>query len=145
VYKRQVIALAIFVGVGLSVSTAVRSAINAAVDLRDRATAEDIARSAIAQIRAGIADADTLDGPVPLDEHTGATQFEDTPQDSPWTREIDTERSGFTNLTRLTITVRHDTRPAATVTIQTLIPDNARQADTLAKAQQPSGSGGVTP
>lgn len=126
----SVIALAIFVSVGLSVSVAMRTGFGAAIDMRNQAIATDIARSAVAQIRAGIAEPDDLDGPVPLDEYADSTEFVDTLVDSDWLREIETDRSGYAGLTRLTVTVRHHSDPSIQITMESFIQDS----DGLAEA-----------
>ena len=116
-----IIALAIFVTVGLAVSTAMRAALTTAADLRARAEAEDIARSAIAQLRAGIADIDALDGPVPADEHSTSNEFADSPEDTPWTREIEADRSGFAGLDLVTVTVINEDDPTVIATVTALV------------------------
>lgn len=128
-----VVALAVFVSVGLSVSVAMRTGLGTAIDLRNQAIATDIARSAIAQVRAGISDPDSLDGAVPLDEHFDAEEFRDSPEDSLWTREIGVERSGFTGLSLVTVTVRLEGEPQIQVVQQALVPDDVDDGLTVSR------------
>jgi len=117
-----VVALAIFVVAALAVLSAVQRATAAAVLARDQSYAMDLAQSAIAKIEAGIARAETLNGPVPAwDEReaseaaavdTGegfspSAQFNDKPAPvSGWELEIRTRATSYDGLTAVTVVAR---------------------------------------
>ena len=111
------IAVLLFTVLALVVLTALRQSAGSTQRLRDTSRAADLARSAMAQIEAGLARPETLSGPASLSldtepiEETGAFDedaigggFDEDPQDdSLWELEVETERSQFRNLSLVSV------------------------------------------
>lgn len=102
----MIFALAILVGAALAISTSVRGGLATARAMRDQARSADLAASAMAQIEAGIATLRDLDGPVPewREDIPGVPVPDAPPADSEWTLEVQSERSGVSGLTHVTVT-----------------------------------------
>ncbi len=92
-------ALAIFIGAGVAIYSAVTRSVESVERTTRIERAADLARGAIAQISAGIAEPETLNGPVPewRDERDGT--FDESGAVSAWELEIETEPSQFDGLT----------------------------------------------
>ncbi|HYE60483.1 MAG TPA: hypothetical protein VD997_00680 [Phycisphaerales bacterium] len=99
-----VLALALFVAAGLTIMGMMDRAASSVADTRDYEIAVDVARSAMAQIEAGIASPETLNGPVPQwRDAMDATFDDDLPDESGWNLEITTEPSQFDGLTKVSV------------------------------------------
>lgn len=99
-----VLALALFIAVGMAVLAMTSRAAGSLEAVRDAQIAADIACSTMAQLEAGIATAETLHGPVPAwrDERDGA--FDDSLQvETGWRVEIETQPSEFDGLTSVRV------------------------------------------
>jgi hypothetical protein len=105
-----VLAMALFVGGGLAVLSAIGQAGRSLDAARERVKAADLARSAMARIEAGLADPVVINGPVSewVDEEVGAgAAFRDSPTaPSGWELVVQTEPSEHEGLTRVSITAR---------------------------------------
>jgi type II secretory pathway pseudopilin PulG len=106
-----VVALAIFVGVGMAVLTVLRQAVAGLDRARDTLEARDLAHSAAALMAAGIDEGSTLQGEAPTWETVepeNPAAFDDAPPEpSPWRLSITTNRAGIAGLTRVELTARH--------------------------------------
>lgn len=107
-----VISLAILVGAGLAVLSMLSQGVRSAKEASEHLKAIDLAMSALAQIEAGIAEPESLNGPVPewKDEQatTGAAFDESIPEPSGWSLEIETSRAGHADLTIVTVRAVRD-------------------------------------
>lgn len=113
-----VLAVSIFVAFSIAILGLVGDSASALARARDETRAADLARSAIAKLEAGIANARTLAGPVPRWEEDPTTRegddasgpegegggFSDAPPTpSLWELQIETDRSPFEGLTHVTV------------------------------------------
>jgi hypothetical protein len=98
------LALALFVACGLAVMAMMDRAASSVATTRDSEIAVDVARTAMAKLEAGLATAETLNGPVPAwrDERDG-TFDESLPTGAAWNLEIHTEPSQFEGLTKVSV------------------------------------------
>lgn len=104
-----VVALAIFIGAALAVMACVDRAADSLERTRGMQRAADLARTAMAQLEAGLVMPTTLNGPVPaldgLDRsglpYSGGASGEG---ESGWELEISTEPSDFGSLTKVMVT-----------------------------------------
>lgn len=122
-----VVALAVLVGFG-GVILATLSDAREQLDMaRRRVLAQDLAASAVAELAAGIRQAEEMSGPVKANEDregTGAA-FEDAPQEAGgWELAVETAQSGFEGLTLVSVTAREAGRTSGGVsfTLRRLIP-----------------------
>lgn len=114
------LSLAIFVAAALTITTTLTQAVGGVEQARHLTRAADIARSAMAELEAGLKSPLTVAGPVPVwTDEPGASDEESLvphatvgggPQssrgeDTSWEIEIETERSSFTGLTLVTLRV----------------------------------------
>jgi hypothetical protein len=95
------LAIAIFVAAGIATLRVADMATNAASRTALRAKAEDLARSAMAKLEAGVATSETLSGPVKPESDDETL----SPEDEGWEIEIETEPSRFAELTHVTVRV----------------------------------------
>lgn len=99
------LALAVFSASALAVLALANRAAGGLALAQDRVRACDLARSAIAQIEAGLGNAESLHGPVPswrerVAAESGAAWFDESlPAESGWELEVQTEPSQFDGLT----------------------------------------------
>jgi hypothetical protein len=98
------LALTVFVSAGLAILTMVERAVASLSMVRDLRHAADLARSALAQLEAGIAEAETLSGPVPpwMEDEEGFDDAPPTP--TGWELIVATAPSPFDGLTLVTVT-----------------------------------------
>ncbi len=106
-----VIALALFIGAASFTIGALRNTLNGLDRAEREAIALDLARSKLAELEAGLIElADLRDGEAAFDQ-IGSIDYQEANADGPfladtWELEIHTERSEFTGLSLVTITVR---------------------------------------
>lgn len=99
-----VLALALFVAAGLTIMGMMDRAMSSVAETRDAEMAVDVARTAMAQIEAGIATPETLNGPVPEWRAESDASFDDDlPTGTGWNLEITTEQSQFDGLTKVSV------------------------------------------
>lgn len=104
------LSLTLFVGAGGAVLGIVSQGVGSLKAAREKLHAADLARSAMAEIEAGIATVETLNGPVPLwtdpdDEAAGGGGGGDTTSaDSGWELRVETSPTSFPGLTLVRIT-----------------------------------------
>jgi hypothetical protein len=162
------LALAIFVMIGIAILSMVSSTGTAVARSRDAARAADLARSAMAMLEAGISTPRTLNGEVrswseaQLREDEFAFGFGgDSGGGAGWELEIGTEPSEFDGLTRVTVHAfrrvsRNSDQLAASYTLRQLVrlsaaaDDEAGEEDPLMEearrgAQQPGGRSPTVP
>jgi hypothetical protein len=136
------LALAIFVMIGIAILSMVHGAGTTVARSRDAARAADLARSAMAMLEAGMATPRTLSGPVRswaeaqerADEFAFGLGNEVGPGGSPWELEIETSPSEFTGLTRVTVRAlrrvsANSEQLAASYTLRQLVRLNAAAED----------------
>jgi type II secretory pathway pseudopilin PulG len=106
------LALGLFVAAGMVVLSTVAQSVRSLQVAREKETAADLARSAMAKLEAGIETATTLNGPVPVWRDEGDTAHVDAGPvvDSGWELEVETAPSEFEGLTIAVVTARR-TRP----------------------------------
>jgi len=99
------LALTLFVGAGGAILSAVGQSTATLRAGRDRTHAVDLARSAMAEIEAGIKTAEVLAGPVPVWQEEGSDAFgAGSAGESGWELRIETTPSSFDGLTLVTVT-----------------------------------------
>jgi hypothetical protein len=136
------LALAIFIMVGLAILSMVHGAATTVIRSRDAARAADLARSAMSMLEAGLATSRTLDGPVRswaeaqqrADEFAFGLGNDPGPAGSPWELEIRTEPSQFEGLSRVTVRAfrrvgRNSDQFLASYTLRQLVRLNAAAED----------------
>ncbi|MCA9288738.1 MAG: hypothetical protein KDA05_09155 [Phycisphaerales bacterium] len=110
VLMEVILALSIFTMAALVVLSAMNQSFADVETARQRTHALDLARSALAQLEAGLKQPDELIGPVPAwSEADTAPDTElafedDLPEPTGWELEIDTNASAFPGLTLVTVT-----------------------------------------
>ncbi|MBT8485704.1 MAG: hypothetical protein HKO59_10725 [Phycisphaerales bacterium] len=98
------LALGIFVTTGIFALGASRTALGAMTRARDEALAEDIARSKLAELEAGLVSvAELREGAI---DRVGSIDVMDTRLAEQWEIDLQTERTAHRGLTLVTITVR---------------------------------------
>ncbi|MFI4898232.1 MAG: hypothetical protein ACIARR_10440 [Phycisphaerales bacterium JB059] len=131
------VSLAILVTMSMAITSIVRDSGERLIRAADLAVAEDLARSALAQIEAGIASPESLAGPVPAwdpaqamaeTEDTGGPRSSDeielsdsTGEPSGWSLEIESQLSPFTGLTLVSVRAHRDDAPGVGVTLHQLL------------------------
>ncbi|MBC7835686.1 MAG: hypothetical protein H7Y88_11390 [Phycisphaerales bacterium] len=99
--------IALLVTLGIAILDALSHASDSLRQERDDAVAADLARSAMAKLEAGLATAETLDGPAETwEEQQAGGAFEDSPPDpnKAWYLDVQTEPTGFDGLTLVAVT-----------------------------------------
>ena len=114
----MLIALAVFIATALAIMAAVRQGQQSLMRTIDRARAADLARSAAAEIAAGIATADELDGPVETESAADPTAMPAEP--TGWELEIEPGLAGEFGLTLITVTASHIDKPSVRHTTRRL-------------------------
>lgn len=98
------LALALFVACGLSVMAMMDRAMASVAATRDAQIAADVARTAMAQIEAGLGTPETMNGPVPEWRDDRDASFDESlPTGALWHLEVTTEPSQFEGLTRVSV------------------------------------------
>lgn|GEM_PF-2275907 len=123
-------ALAIFVGAGLAILGATRGSLTTAATTRDAEQAADLAASALALLRAGLATPESLHGPVDpaaltsaagiREGETGAAFDNAPPAPTNWSLHIETEPTDIPGLTLTIVTAEledHAARVRASATL----------------------------
>ncbi len=104
------LSLSLFTMAALAILSVVRQSIDRLDDARTRMEAADLAQSAMALIEAGVVQAAAINGVVPEEGLVGEGEAESggidmAPAEGPvWVLEIETERSSFEGLTRVSVT-----------------------------------------
>lgn len=104
------LSLSLFAMAALAILSVVRQSIDRLDDARTRMEAADLAQTAMALIEAGVVQASAINGPVPEEGLIGEDEADSggidmTPAEGPvWVLEIETERSAFEGLTRVSVT-----------------------------------------
>lgn len=131
------VSLAILVSVSMAIGAVLRDSTDRLLDVGRVGVARDLARSAIAQIEAGVATPEALNGPVPvwdssralaeLGDEVGPRSSDEidpgsgVPEPSGWTLEIETQPSAFEGLTLVSVTAIHADDPRARATLHQLV------------------------
>ncbi len=131
------VSLAILVTMSMAIGSVVRDASERLIRSGDRGEAADLARSALAQIEAGIATPEALNGPVPAwDSESAALETRDktgprasdeiglspgSGEASGWTLEIETQASPYEGLTLVSVRALRDDAPGVSATLHQLI------------------------
>jgi len=120
-----ILSLAMFAMAAMAILAALTQGTTALERVRDAALAVDLARTAMAEIEAGVASPATLNGPVPAwhesarAEESGA--FADAPPSGTgWELVVETSPSGFPELTHVRVTSRKVSPMGATLASYTL-------------------------
>jgi len=142
----MLIALAVFIATALAIMAAVRQGQQSLMRTIDRARAADLARSAAAEIAAGIATPDELDGPVESEANLDPTTMPAEP--TGWEFEIEPGLAGEFGLTLITVTASHIDKPGARHTTRrlTTLEDSAGGPGGFPNAaigSAPNGTGGT--
>jgi type II secretory pathway pseudopilin PulG len=104
------LSLSLFAMAALAILSIVRQSIDRLDDARTRLEAADLAQTAMALIEAGVVQAAAINGVVPEgglvgEEEADSGGIDMTPAEGPvWVLEIETERSSFDGLTRVSVT-----------------------------------------
>ncbi|HYE01753.1 MAG TPA: hypothetical protein VD963_00820 [Phycisphaerales bacterium] len=110
----MVLALALFVALGLAIVNLLGQASGSLAALRQAAYAADLARSALARIEAGIASPESLNGPVvPWEAEAGGSAESAHASGAGWELRIGTEPTEFPGLTLVTVTAVRSGRPGS--------------------------------
>lgn len=131
------VSLAILVTMSMAITSVVRDSSERLIRAADLAVGEDMARSALAQIEAGIASPESLAGPVPawdpaqamaeLGDEAGPRSSDEielpnqTGEPSGWSLEIETQLSPYTGLTLVSVRAHRDEAPQVGVTLHQLL------------------------
>ncbi len=139
------VSLAILVTMSMAIGAVVRDTSGRLIRSGFRVEGEDQARSALAQIEAGIATPESLSGPVPAWDREGALielgdeigprssdeiglgQGSDEP--SGWSLEIETQPSPFDGLTLVSVRAVRDDDPAVSAVLHQLVRLGSEGAD----------------
>jgi len=127
-----IVSLALFVAAGMAVLTVTRHAVGSIERTRLQQRAGDHARSAMALLEVGLASPESLDGSAPTWLDRG--EFDESAPVSPWTIEVETEPSAYTDLTLVTVTAVHEPTPGtrdASFTLRQLIRLARLEEDTI--------------
>lgn len=98
------LSLAIFISAGLMVLTTMGRGVSELEAARLRVVGTDLARSAIAEIEAGVSSAESLNGPVPEWREDGAVFDDALPEETGWELRVETSPTRFDGLTLVTVT-----------------------------------------
>jgi len=131
------VSLAILVTLSMAISAVVRDTSERLALSADQVVAEDMARSALAQIEAGIATPESLNGPVPAWDPAGAAlELGDeigprssgeielgsgSGEPSGWVLEIDTQPSPYDGLTLVSVRAEREEAAGINATLHQLI------------------------
>jgi len=119
------LALALFIGAGAAVLSIVGQSVGSLKATRERQHAVDLARSAMAELEAGIKSAEVLNGPVMRWQEQGEEAGSDGASgDSGWELHVETQPTSFAGLSLVTITaVRsgHDENGPGAFTLRQLV------------------------
>ena len=116
ILRECVLALAIFVAAGMTILSISDGAASAQAKAIEQQHAEELARSALAQIESGLASIETLSGPI----------VDSQGRETPWRLEISSERSAFDGMNIVRVTAERD--GGTSVTLHQLLPAGAREA-----------------
>lgn len=131
------VSLAILVTISMAISAVVRDSSDRLIGVGDEAVAADLARSALAQIEAGIAAPEALNGPVPawdpgeamaeLGDEIGPRSSDQielssgATEPSGWALEIETQPSPYDGLTLVSVTALREDDPSVRATLHQLV------------------------
>jgi len=161
------VSLAILVTLSMAISAVVRDSSERLSLSSERVVAEDMARSALAQIEAGIATPESLNGPVPAWDPAGAAlELGDeigprssdeielgsgSAEPSGWVLQIDTQPSPYDGLTLVSVRAEREETPGLNATIHQLIrfrdagPEGVGELDEISELLNEAGEPGGRP
>lgn len=157
------VSLAILVTMSMAITSIMRDSGERLIRASDLSVGEDLARGALAQIEAGIAAPESLDGPVAawdpaqaaaaLGDEIGPRSSdeielsESVGEPSGWSLEIETQLSPFTGLTLVSVRAFRDDAPDVGVTLHQLVrlrddgPQGVGEVDEITERAVRSGGG----
>jgi len=141
----SLLAMTLFISAGLAILTMVERAVASLAMVRDLRRAADLARSALAQLEAGIAEPETLAGPVPeWEEETSGAAFDDSPpRPSGWRLAIETSPSPFDGLTLVTVTASRSREDGAAASVEPVSYTLTQLVRLSARAEDRAGDDGA--